>query len=343
MNQHRKTLPLRIMNRFLVHCWHNSFASIAVLDPSYWGWFVNNQYNFYYERRPRTTLFNWHQSWLTCQRTDDIFASLSGTLEIEAYYMEGSCINRTREYIESDCYSFILCNRFFQPNHFECGIVHNYHFNLIYGYDSLNKSFQVLSDWRYKDVLEPFVLSYEGLDQSKVAADTVNFGVEEFRNNIITIRRKDVGMQYCLDRSSIHHNLTELLNGREDDERVIGIQAIASYVKDLPQLFAELFEVPDLIKAFLTPTFFAYNGHVRNMYLLHYLLKSKWISSRLYHQLLSSYSVLRDKWQIVMMVILRSQNKTLDLESIQRRMAEIYDLEMSAADQFERSLRGGIV
>lgn len=341
----QRLLPIVVFDKFFIHCWHNSFASIALLNKSYWGWLVKNSYNYMYDSTPELDKFNWKYSWFNCYRTDNVFEELSKTLKIDFYDCYGDIEKLIISNINEDKYIFLLCDNYYLKGHRDYRQTHYQNFLLIYGYNNMKRKYEVLTDYNIKNKLERFQVSYESLLDSKLIVEKRRLKIKEFEKNIAIIEKIDDDIynnNYELDISDVYKNIVNILETKKIGNTYKGIYAIKKLSHNLMQLFDNSFESNNtLIEGLASSFLMAYFTQIGNLYLDKFLYGKGYIEKAHYETMNEKFKELMKNWNVLEILTIKYMllPKSDVLIRVKKRLDLVYDKELETLQLFEKILR----
>lgn len=330
-------------NNFFVHCWYNSFASIVCENETYLNWIYKNSFNWVYEEKPKKNLFNWNDSKFYCIRTDNIFEELDKVLEIQSPKLDGDVSKLLESNLIEGKYIFVLCDRFYQSGHFEYNKIHNYHYSLVYGFDSEKRIYHILSDCQVQDQIEKWDISMDSFMQSKIMADNVQLGVKEFEQNIYIIRKKDNLSQcnYELNVKDIIKNCSDILCKKNENDNVFyGVEAISKLADNVIEIIEREINKERLIKKLASSFAIAANNEIRNKLLCKVLFNNNVMKEKDYEQLIIKFQKLKEKWDTLYLLVIKlvTLSDMSIANKIKKRLLEMCDLELDANACFREIL-----
>jgi len=330
-------------NDFFVHCWYNSFASVVCENETYLNWIYKNSFNWIYEEKSKKNLFNWNNSKFYCIRTDNIFVELDKVLEIQPLKLDGDVSKLIESNLLEGKYIFVLCDRFYQSGHFEFNKIHNYHYSLVYGFDSEKKVYHILSDCQVQDQMEEWDISMDSFIQSKTMADNIQLNVPEFEKNIYIIKKRDNLTQcnYELNVKDIIKNCSDILCKKNGNDNVFyGVEAIRRLADNVIEIVESEMNKENLVKKLASSFAIAAQNEIRNTLLCKLLFDNSVISENEYEQLTIKFHKLKEKWDILNLLVIKliTLNDMSITNKIKKRLLEMCDLQLDANISFRESL-----
>lgn len=337
-------MPIVLFNDFFIHCWHNSFASIALLNQSYWGWAVKNPYNYMYSKTPEVNKFKWIYSWFNCYRSDNVFEELKEVISIHFYEHQGNINQLIINSINENKYVFLLCDSYYLKGHRDYGQTHYQNFILIYGYNHVKGLYEVLTDFRVKNQLERFEVSHKAVLLGKLHAEKRRIKIAEFNQNLAIIKKIDQenNIIYQFNLDDIYNNAVKVLETKINGGTCRGIDSIKYLANDLRELVSNPLKSNRLLIEGLASSFLmAYFNQIRNLYLNKLLYEKKYINYDCFTVFNEKYTGLKDNWNIVEALWIKYMllPQTDILGRVQKRLNLIYEREKEALELFEKSLR----
>ena len=330
----KKLLDIVIFNKFFVHCWYSTFTDIALLNKSYWGWVVDNSFDYSYNPDGELDTFNWIFSWFYCHRTDNLFEDIAPIIKASFAEHKGKIKDLAISRLEKGEYIFVLCDTYFQPGHYQYKKEHYQHFVLLFGYDDREKVFHAITDWREKNRFEKFVINYNSMEKSKTTTERHKLKNEVFQKNLAIIEVNnfhDKQYDYRFDPQRILKNIKVMIEGSKKGNCYSGLSALRIFSQDLEELFAacKAGNRGTMARGMSSAFQLAYFNQVRNMYLIRYIYKQGCLCIGSYEALKDKIQLLKKKWGILQMLAIKyyihSQADTLN--SITRRLFDTWQEE----------------